>query len=106
MRAIGTRSTDTFYKGLQVTFDKKSISIRFVERSWKKSFTPCDYLDEAFQKATKILLDEFRYSDPEKSWIGRKEYSSFGADTIGISSGIMTELASISLTLKKNLISL
>lgn len=95
-----------FYKGLQVTFDKKTINIRFVERSGKKTYTPCDYQEEAFQKATKILLDEFGYAGPEKSWIIRKEYSSFGADTIGISCGIMKELASISSILKKNSVSL
>ncbi len=90
-----------FYQGLQVTFDKKTVNIRFVERSENRTFTPRDYHGKAYQMATKILLENFGYIGPENAWIGRKQYASFGANVADISDGIMEELASITSTLKR-----
>lgn len=89
-----------FYPGLQVTFDKRTINIRFVERAENGTFNPLDYQDAPHQKTTKILLEEFGYCGPEKAWIGRKEYNEFGTHPEAIVNGIITELEEIRAALK------
>ena len=91
-----------FYRGLQMTFDKKTVNIRFVERSDNRTFTPSDYHGKSYQMATKILLDDFKYIGPENAWIGRTQYSSFGTNIADISDGIIKELESISSVLQRN----
>lgn len=91
-----------FYHGLQVTFDKKTINVRFVERSPNRTFTPSDYHGKSYQMAIKILLKDFEYVGPENAWIGRKQYSSFGKSVADISDDIMKELESIISTLKRS----
>ena len=95
-----------FYPGLQVTFDKKTINIRFVERAKNGTFNSLDYQDASHQKTTKILLEEFGYCGPEKAWIGRKEYNEFGTSPEVIANGIITELEEIKTVLKCNNIDL
>lgn len=95
-----------FYPGLQVTFDKKTINIRFVERAKNGTFNSLDYQDASHQKTTKILLEEFGYCGPEKAWIGRKKYNEFGTSPEVIANGIITELEEIKTVLKCNNIDL
>ena len=95
-----------FYPGLQVTFDKKTINIRFVERAKNRTFNPQDYQDTANQKIVKILLEEFGYCGPEKAWIGRKEYYEFGTSPEVIVNGLIKELEEIITSLECNNIDL
>lgn len=93
-----------FYDGLQATFDKSTINIRFVRRSENNSFTPNEYQRTSYRKAIEILANDFGYDNPEKAWIGRKRYCVFGTDTANISNNIMTELKSITSALDRNMI--
>lgn len=88
-----------FFPGLQVTFDKKTINIRF---DYKKNngFSIADYNASNEKNTIAILTEEFCYAGPEKVWIGRKKYSDFGHDALSIARNISDELNRISMALR------
>lgn len=88
-----------FYPGLQVTFDKTTINIRFTSRK-DNGFLIANYQSDHELRTINILLNEFGYAGPEKVWIGRKKFSVFGNSPEVIASKIKSELDLISETLK------
>ena len=88
-----------FYPGLQVTFDKKTVNIRFAYKK-NNGFSIADYNNPDEKNTIELLAGEFGYTGPEKVWIGRKKYSDFGHDAQSIARNICDELNRISMALR------
>lgn len=94
-----------FYPGLQVTFDKKTVNIRFAYKK-NNGFSIADYNNPDEKNTIELLAGEFGYTGPEKVWIGRKKYSDFGHDAQSIARNICDELNRISMALRNSHIEL
>lgn len=88
-----------FYPGIQATFDKFTINIRFTSKK-NNGYHIADYQSIHEIRTIEILINEFGYAGPENVWIGRKKYVDFGSSPICIASKIKEELEQISMYLQ------
>ena len=93
-----------FYPGLQATFDKSTINIRFKSKK-KNGYHIADYQSIPEKQTIDILTQKFGYRCQENVWIGRKKYDEFGVSSNCVASKIKEELDKITIYLQeKNII--
>ena len=88
-----------FYPGLQATFDKTTINIRFTSKK-NNGYHIADYQSTHEMQTIDVLINEYGYLGPEKVWVGRKMYSDFGYCSVEIASKIKEELDQIAIDLQ------
>jgi hypothetical protein len=89
-----------FYPGLQATFDKATINVRFKYRK-NGGYLISDYQSSQETETVDVLTKEFGYVGQETVWIGRKKYNVFGKSSGDIATRVKEELDKIAIRLQE-----